>query len=694
MSHYALGSELINADVKAREEAPFLNFELHRAILFKVLRNLKNKKIDYSYINRRAISSCVYNFDELSELHSSLYIYHNNKLNKNLTENEYKEEEYYDSRQPIPTESFLEKLSKEVPVYPLKPEKDKTLLSIKEAFKLTKNELITIITISYGALLLDLLQIPNRKKKQTVILECLFGKNSASKAISSLLNRRLLVETDNGGSYSLVYPISSIFETSFEFENKEEVLKMVTGDKVYPTLFQKDFKHMQKSLEVCQDIIKKALQKKEKGINILLYGKPGTGKTEFSKLLTKNSMYLVATHFGNLAGELNRTQRIDSLVQMLNLLNNTKSLIIFDEAEDIFNRGYTEEGKSSKGFTNMLLESNSLPVVWITNNIDSVDPAFLRRMTYCVEFKELSEEIRLNIWKNILNKYDFNISEEKVKELSYVYPVVPAIINNAVKTTKLINGTEEDFEKFIESVATVTNKKGNIKNKDKEDFSKYDINLLNTDTDLNDLTEKIINSGRLDFSMCLYSPPGTGKSLYCNYLGDKLEIEVIHKRVSDLVSCWVGNTEKNIREAFEEAKEKKAMLVFDEADSFFQSRSSAQHSWEVTQVNELLQCMENHKYPFMCTTNIMEGMDEASLRRFSFKVKFDYMKKEQVKIAMKLFFNLDSNFFINGLTPGDFANIQKKTDFMKITDETEITKMLTQEVELKKDRTLKRGIGF
>ena len=68
--------------------------------------------------------------------------------------------------------------------------------------------------------------------------------------------------------------------------------------------------------------------------------------------------------------------------------------------------------------------------------------------------------------------------------------------------------------------------------------------------------------------------------------------------------------------------------------------------------------------------------------------------QEQVKLAMKLFFSLDSDFYIGGLTPGDFANVQKKADFMKITDEKEITKMLQQEVNLKKDKNLQRSIGF
>lgn len=51
---------------------------------------------------------------------------------------------------------------------------------------------------------------------------------------------------------------------------------------------------------------------------------------------------------------------------------------------------------------------------------------------------------------------------------------------------------------------------------------------------------------------------------------------------------YVGETEQNIAKAFKEAKDKKALLIFDEADSFLQSRTNAQRSWEITQVNEML----------------------------------------------------------------------------------------------------------
>ncbi len=158
---------------------------------------------------------------------------------------------------------------------------------------------------------------------------------------------------------------------------------------------------------------------------------------------------------------------------------------------------------------------------------------------------------------------------------------------------------------------------------------------------------------------------------------------------------WVGETEQNIAEAFKEAKRKRAMLIIDEADTFLRNRNSAVRSWEVSQVNEMLTWMESHSYPFVCTTNLMDSLDEASLRRFTFKVKFDFMTKEQVKLAMEHFFNIkDSKVEINGLTTGDFATVKKKIDFLGSSDTDEIIQMLRDEVKVKKSSALKNAVGF
>ena len=79
---------------------------------------------------------------------------------------------------------------------------------------------------------------------------------------------------------------------------------------------------------------------------------------------------------------------------------------------------------------------------------------------------------------------------------------------------------------------------------------------------------------------------------------------------------------QNIAKAFSEAEQKGAILVLDEVDSFLQDRSGAYHSWEVTQVNEMLTQMESFQGIFIATTNFMTNLDKASIRRFDMKIEF------------------------------------------------------------------------
>jgi SpoVK/Ycf46/Vps4 family AAA+-type ATPase len=103
---------------------------------------------------------------------------------------------------------------------------------------------------------------------------------------------------------------------------------------------------------------------------------------------------------------------------------------------------------------------------------------------------------------------------------------------------------------------------------------------------------------------------------------------VIERRASDLLSKWVGETERAIRLAFEEASDRRTFLIFDEADSRLAARAGAAHNWEVTQVKELLVAMERRPLPFACTTNAFHALDPTALRRFLFRSEERRVGKE------------------------------------------------------------------
>uniref|UniRef100_UPI00402A0CCD AAA family ATPase n=1 Tax=Candidatus Stercorousia sp. TaxID=3048886 RepID=UPI00402A0CCD len=472
---------------------------------------------------------------------------------------------------------------------------------------------------------------------------------------------------------------------------------ILLGSNLKSDLKWNDFDYLKKERDISLNILTSAVNNKTKGINILLFGSVGTGKTQFSKLVAnkaKIDIYSVSAEI--MDKEATRTDRLNDLVSKQTILSKMdNSCILFDEAEDVMNRGFSEFGSASKAYLNTLIEETPVPIIWTTNNIYNVDPAFLRRMTYTIEFEKLSEDVRLNIWKRTLRKNKLKVDNKRLMQLNKNYEISPSLITNAVNTTKLINGSQDDFEMFVENLARVVTKKKNVKKKKEFEMKEYNDDLVNTDLDIKDLTSKIKSCGKLNFSLCLYGEPGTGKSLYARYLANELGLDVILKRASDLMSKYVGETEQNIAEAFAEAKSKKAMLIFDEADSFLQNRNNAVRNWEVSQVNEMLTWMESHEYPFVCTTNLLDTLDEASLRRFTFKIKFDFMTKQQVNNAFEHFFGIkNANVDIKGLTAGDFATVKKKADFLCVNELSKLCKMLEDEVKIKKSKSLQNVIGF
>lgn len=200
---------------------------------------------------------------------------------------------------------------------------------------------------------------------------------------------------------------------------------------------------------------------------------------------------------------------------------------------------------------------------------------------------------------------------------------------------------------------------------------KFDFGMVNSNQDLKDLTKKLKASKQTNYGILLYGESGCGKSYYGQYLAQELGMPIIKRRASDLIDKFVGQTEKNIKDAFIEAKQKKAVLLFDEADSFLFDRKYAQRDFECASTNELLTQMEDHPYPFIMTTNLKEKIDKASLRRFLFKIKYDYMTEKNIISGIKTYFGKEFSLTkeqleeLKYVTAGDFKIAKRKMDVLE-----------------------------
>jgi len=229
----------------------------------------------------------------------------------------------------------------------------------------------------------------------------------------------------------------------------------------------------------------------------------------------------------------------------------------------------------------------------------------------------------------------------------------------------------------------------------------FNFDMVSTNEDLKALIQKLKKSKTKQYSLLLYGVSGSGKTYFGQYLAQILGMKVIKKRASDLTDRFVGQTEKNIRAAFAEARENDAILIFDEADSFLFDRKNAKQDFQVSSVNEMLTQMEDHPLPFICTTNLKEGLDKASLRRFIFKIKYDYMKENNILAGVKEYFGIEidkkdlESKDLENLCPGDFVVAKKKLDILegKKYSKPKILEYLKKEQE-EKDIEKSKKIGF
>ena len=520
-----------------------------------------------------------------------------------------------------------------------------------------------------------------------------------------------------------------------EYRDRAELMAVFTRPATKSELKSSDFEFVGDDVQVLIHLLRKAQATKAQGVNVLMYGPPGTGKTELAKVVaTEAGLDLFEVEYADRDGNsLSGRDRYRSMqIAQVFLKGSQEAALLFDEVEDVFPPisvdaaglmaraeqqamsaavGHSVNGKA---WVNQILENNPVPTIWVTNRIEQIDPAFRRRFAYHLELKSPPPGAREQLIRKTLE--GVSVSDAFVAKLTERKGLTPAQIRTAVRFADLAHAEPaaggEAFEALIErqlknSDAALGRKPDDAQaKKGRRKVTTYDVDMLNVESrfEIPRIVEALKARGH--GALCFYGAPGTGKTALGEYIAEHLGQPLIIKQASDLVSKYVGETEQNMAAMFKEATEEKAVLLLDEADSFLMDRRGAHRTYEVTEVNEMLQQMERHHGVFICTTNLLDRIDQAALRRFTFKIKFMPLKpeqREQMFITEALGGKADLMTpdvrrrlsKLEQLCPGDFAAVKRQVDILATEfAPDEFLDQLEAEHRIKPEVREQRGMGF
>lgn len=405
-----------------------------------------------------------------------------------------------------------------------------------------------------------------------------------------------------------------------------------------------------------------------RGATLLFSGAPGTGKTLTARALAHHlGLRLLLVDASRLAAQATQfEQNLDNLLREARL---QRAILFFDECEGLFS-GQQRFGGHVPALLQALERFDGICIL-ATNLPKALDHALDRRILYRIQFETPSPSMREAIWHVHLPSTVPLADDVDIPYLARRFEFSGGYIKNVVllaaasaasravveaANAAIERGEEPSVrETALPASAMITQRdlmdgawsqlRHRLAEYADRDVADLRLNDLILPPDIKKQIVEIIeavsaqstvfrewgfgrkfNKGR-GLSALFDGEPGTGKTLSAEVIAAELGLTLMRVNVANVVSKYIGETEKNLTRVFAEARGSQSLLLFDEADSLFSKRvevKQANDRFANMEVNVLLQLIERYDGLVMLTTNLKTSLDSALERRLSFKINFPF----------------------------------------------------------------------